>query len=277
MAPLKEPHFLSTDLPGLREVETDDAYMALFEDGGMRLCGEASASYLYSRAAIPAAVARNSAARVIVLLRNPVDAAHALHQELTYNLSESETDFPRAWQLQEARQQGHHIPRSCREPAMLQYRAVYRYADQIPRLLECVPAHQVLVLLFDTLTANPRDVYERVLSLLGVEDDGRDTFPRVNAAKSLRSRALSQAHRSGPPVLGPLYRPMKRAANAMGLYPSHLLARWNVASRQRAPLSASFRRELLVEFEPDIRAVEETVARSLPEWRACGTDGEGDG
>jgi hypothetical protein len=273
MPRLKEPHFFCTDLPGLRGIQTDDQYEALFRGAGPRLCGEASATYLYSRNALPAALTSNPAARVVVLLRNPVDAVYAFHQELEYDLSESVTDFRSAWQLQGSRKQGNDIPHSCSEPAMLQYRAVYHYAEQLPRLFDCVPSDQALVLLFDSLVADPRGVYLRVLEFLGLEDDGRSDFPRVNSAKAHRFPALARAYGSATRLLGPLYAPLTRVADRVGVYPSDALERWNVVPRQRPALSDAFRHELLAQFEPDIRAVEEAVGHPLPEWRRPAVDG----
>lgn len=267
MPTIKEPHYFSSDLRGLAEVVTDDAYERLFRNARGRLTGEASASYLHSRCAIPAALARNRGLHVIVLLRNPIEAAQALHQELVYNLSEDVADFQQSWRLQTPRRDAHEVPRGCREQAILQYRSVYHYAEQLPRLFEQLPANQVLIQLFDSLVEDPRGVYNRVLEFLGVEDDGRTTFPSVNAAKALRSRWVSRAHRSAPTVLGPIYRPMKRVANLLGVYPSDVAARWNVVTRPRPLLPAAFRSELLLEFEPDIRAVEDVVGRPLPQWR----------
>ncbi len=138
--------------------------------------------------------------RLTVLLRNPLDAAYALHQELQYNLSESVTDFQHAWGLHEGRREGYDIPGACREPARLQYRSVYHYAEQLSRLFDQVPAPQALVLLFNALAVNPQRVYERVLRFLDIESDGRRSFPRVNAAKALRSRRSLGRSRSAWPM-----------------------------------------------------------------------------
>lgn len=267
MPELKEPHFFSSDLPGLREVHTETGYRALFKDVGQRLCGEASASYLYSRAALPAVLARNPAAQIIVVLRNPVDAVQALHQELCYNLTENVAEFQWAWQLQQVRRDGAAIPRTCGEPSILQYRSVYHYAEQLHRLFECAPSPQVLVLLFDDLVQNPRGTYGRVLAFLKLVDDGRDSFERVNAAKALRSRTVSRVHRAAPAALGPLHRPLKSAVNRIGIHPSRIVERLNVAPRARPPLLASFRHELVSVFDQDIGAVEALVGQPLPSWR----------
>jgi hypothetical protein len=72
----KEPHFFSTDLPGLAEVPDRAGYDALFADapsGAKR--GDASAFYHSSRSAAEEIHKANPEARIIASTRNPVDAA----------------------------------------------------------------------------------------------------------------------------------------------------------------------------------------------------------
>ena len=42
----------------------------------------------------------NPDARLIVMLRNPVDIVHSLHSQFVYGFREDEKDFEKAWQLQ---------------------------------------------------------------------------------------------------------------------------------------------------------------------------------
>ncbi len=69
----KEPHFFSTDLPGLAEVKTRDEYDALFTGApeGV-LLGEASAFYLRSEAAAANIHAANPDAKIVLSIREPV-------------------------------------------------------------------------------------------------------------------------------------------------------------------------------------------------------------
>ena len=235
------------------------------------LCGDASASYLRSRVAVPRILEDNPNARFIVILRDPVEAAHALHSELLYNLSEEVADFRAAWDLQEIRRVGRRIPAQCLEPKVLQYKETFAYGEQLERFFSRVPEAQRLVLLFDDLEADPATAYRRVLSFLGVGDDGRDDFGRVNPSKALRSRRAAIWHRRAREMAGPLYTPAKRVANALGLYPSHLMSRWNVEESPRPPIDREFQDQLSREFAPEIARSEELLSRSLASWRCSRT------
>jgi Sulfotransferase domain len=266
---LKEPHFYSEDLPGLRAVTTRDAYESLYASAPVRtLRGDSSASYLFSRVAVPRILEDNPDSRLIVILRNPAEAAHAYHSELLYNLSEEVTNFRAAWSLQEGRRAGRRIPAHCREPKILQYREMFAYGEQLERFFSRVPQKQRLVLLFDDLKKDPAGAYRRVLTFLGLVDDGRNDFGRVNPNKMLRSRRAAIWLRGLRSAIGPLYAPAKRLANAIGIYPSHLLSRWNVKQRSRVPLDEGFRRQLYGEFAAEIARTEQLLGRSLASWSA---------
>jgi hypothetical protein len=70
---VKEPTFFGADVPLLPAVGSLDAYVALFDAGAGRLCGEASTNYLASTSAAREIHDFNPGARIIVALRNPVD------------------------------------------------------------------------------------------------------------------------------------------------------------------------------------------------------------
>jgi hypothetical protein len=270
---LKEPHYFSSDLGGFRPIDSEEAYQRLYRDRGVRVCGDASASYLYSSTAVPTIRKRHPAARFVAILRNPILAAQAMHEELVFNLTENVTSFETAWRLQPERAGGRALPRDCRDPKLLQYHATFAYGEQLSRLGRIVPEEDRLILLYDDLRLDPAASYRRILAFLGVKNDGRESFPKVNAAKELRSVQLARWHRAAPRRLGAIYAPAKWLANQCGVYPSRILERWNVASRPREMLSEQFAGELLTDFESDIRAVEGATGRSLGSWRSIDTAG----
>jgi hypothetical protein len=133
----KEPHFFSTDLPGLAEVPDRAGYDALFAEApaGVKR-GDASAFYLSSRSAAEEIHKANPDARIIASIRNPVDAAVSLYHQLRDGFREDRTSFAEAWAMQEARARGEALPSYCPEPRQLQYRDVYSYHDQIARYFD---------------------------------------------------------------------------------------------------------------------------------------------
>jgi len=72
----KEPGYFCTDLRTYGEVATLTEYEALFSPAlPHALTGEASVLYLYSKVAIGQIMAHNVNAKIIAMLRNPIEAA----------------------------------------------------------------------------------------------------------------------------------------------------------------------------------------------------------
>ena len=264
----KEPCFWSADVDRPGRVADLPGYEALWAQapaGALRF--EASTDYLRSRVAIPAIRAHNPDARFIAILRNPVDMAHAMHSQLVKTFQEDVGDFERAWRLQPRRRAGEAIPPECPAVEALLYEQVCAIGDHLERLFAEVPAAQRLVLVFDDLRGDPAAAYRAVLCFLGVDDDGRREFGRVNGNVNLRSTRLAKVHRSMPRRLGRAYAPARAAARAVGLSPSALVNRVNVQDGPRPPLRPDFRAELARAFAPQVQKASALLGRDLSHWR----------
>lgn len=262
----KEPHFFCTDLLNRNHCRYEHLpdYLRLFEQAGpLQLTGEASVFYLYSSVAIPNILRANPAARFIVLIRNPVELAYSLHAQLLRLLQEDVADFESAWHLQGERRRGRRIPETCDEPALLQYRLVCGLTTQLARLFRLAPEEQRLVLVFDDLKRNPRATYLRTLAFLGLPDDGRSSFERVNPSSVLRSAQVAKLLHSARARLGKAYTPIRKGFHRLGLRPYRWFYRVNAKPTLREPLRPEFRAELEEEFRGEIRALEDLLQRSF--------------
>ena len=61
----------------------------------------------------------NPDAKVIVMLRNPVNAAQSLHAAAWGHRHENTADYEQAWRWQAARLSGQHMPAGWPDPATL--------------------------------------------------------------------------------------------------------------------------------------------------------------
>lgn len=268
MPELKEPHYFSSDFPTYGQIKTPEEYGQLFADAPAHaLLGEASVWYLYSEVAVSKIMALNPQAKTIVMLRNPVEMAHSLHFLLIHTLDEDIDDFAIAWERQGERAHGRQIPKHCREPKHLLYKDVCSFSAQLERLFGSVPLEQRLVLIYEEMAGDPGGTYRRVLDFLGVPDDGRTSFPRVNASASRKIGWLNVALRTLPKRIAPIYRPAKGLLNAFGVRPGVRLTAWNVKEQARSPLDPELRKRLAWEFAPDIDRLEALLGRSLDLWR----------
>jgi hypothetical protein len=273
MTRLNEPFFWSFDdldrRADNRTVVVDaDQYPRLWAgapEGTLK--GEATTGYLRSAVAIPAILQHRPDARFILMLRNPAEMAASFHAHLLQMLQEDVPDFERAWRLQDARSRGRHLPRAMINPAKLQYARVCALGDQLERVMALVPDENLLVLFFDQLCAEPRALYLRTLEFLGVADDGRVSFERVNANQVRRGRRLSRLHRELPRRLGPLYAPLRALVRRLGISPSEIVTRMTLREAGRPPLAPAFEAELVRAFLPQVEKLEVLFGCNLDHWK----------
>jgi hypothetical protein len=192
MSSMKEPHFFNSD--DRQAVSTLDQYEALFRNasGEHIAVGEASVWYLSSAEAVPAVLRYQPEAQFIVMVRNPIEMAPALHGEMLLSGLEYEPRFSMAWNLQDDRRQGRRLPAFCWAQRRFLYGDVCSLGMQLERLFMTVSSHRVLTLILDDIRADPRREYLRVLEFLGVPDNGRLNFPLYNPASAFRWPGLQR-------------------------------------------------------------------------------------
>ena len=270
LSKLKEPHYFATDLGTYPAVKTPEQYASLFAartPAHLRV-GEASVYYLRSAVAVRNIHKFNPAARLIAMLRNPVDMIYSLHSQLLYWGEESEPDFETAWRLQDRRREGHDLPPLSREPSLVQYGAIGRLGAQTERLLSIFPREQVQLILYDDFAASPQRAYDEVLAFLGVPHDGRTDFPRVNDNKRARLGWLGHFIRKPPPLLRRGYRRLKKTVGGESFDSlKREVVERNTVKERRSPLSPAFRAELVEEFRSDLALLSRLLGRDLSHWR----------
>lgn len=268
MPHIKEPHFFASDFSTYRTVQSRTRYLDLFAGAAPEHAarGEASVFYLYSKAAVPEILQSNPAAKLIAILRNPVELVYSLHSQYVYGFDEDEKDFERAWSLQQARARGDCIPAHCVEPVHLQYAAVGRLGEQIARLFATAAREQVKVLLFDDLAADPQAVYRDVLRFLGLPGDGRTEFPVINENHIHRREWLSKLVMHPPFPLNAVKRTLKRTFGLHNTRLGRAFYRRNLIRTKRSPLDPRTRALLVDAFADDIRLLGTLLDRNLDHW-----------
>jgi len=151
---------------------------------GDRVVGEASPSYLFHPLAPQRVAQMLPDARLIALLRNPVDRTFS-HYQHEVALGREPLSFEEAIEREDERMQGE-VEHMRRDPEYFSeawwnytYLARGRYAEQLERWFESFPRDRLLVLLTDELAADPSGTYGRVLEFLGVEARDLPSYPRI--------------------------------------------------------------------------------------------------
>lgn len=268
----KEPNHFSSDL--LERTRMDRAaYLSLFDraDAAVhRAVGEASTTYLFSRRAVPDILEFNPEARFIVMLRNPVDLARALHSERVFEGRETLLDFEQAWRAEADRREGRRIPPACWGPQDLLYSQWARLGEQMERLFKLVPRERVRVILFDDFTADPAGAYARTLDFLGLPQDGRRNFEKINQNKRLVWPPLQVA--SGFLAQCAWWVKKKLGITRKFGFITGLLM-MNTRTGDRKPIRGEFRLELLDFFREDVEKLSALLGRDLSHWTAGKKEG----
>ena len=272
MSPIKEPKFFLTDGPPptkggpgdaltYREhVWRRDRYEALFDaapPGAPR--GESTPLYLYDRAAMRRIRETIPAARLITVVRDPVERAHSNWTHLWSAGLEPIGDFTAACAEEERRI-------AAGWASFWHYTGLGRYGEQLEYAFSLFPRDQVLVLRYRQLVDSPAAVLDRICAFLGVAAGVVTEIPRENVTahpeRTVAHRAVSLGMRAGD-VLARLL-PGGAAGTA-----THRLERFlQRGSRERQPLSWEQRQVLLPRFEDDIRLLEAMLGEDFGDWLA---------
>ena len=266
----KEPHFFSPDLRPDFSVSDIEDYHRLFTPAQLQheAVGEASVWYLHSSEAASRIHGYNPDSRIIVMVRDPVSMFVSLHNQLVATIHEDVTDAEQAWRLQVDRARGRSVPRCCEQPQMLQYGAVCRLGEQLERWMGVFPRNQIHVIVFDDIVRDTAAEYKRTLSFLGLADDDRTGFPRINVAHQARWPLLGKWHRlvdrrlRTDPGLQQIRRGLRPLRHA-----TRLFRRANVKVSAKREIDASFRRELTEYFAEDIDRLASSLNRDLSHWK----------
>lgn len=253
---IKEPHYFSEFYDaGAPHCATDEEYFALFDacPPGAR-AGDASTSYLYSKSTARRIHEACPGARIMAVLRNPIDRAYSFYWYNRRNLVE-DLSFEDALEAEPRRiAEGRHY--------RFHYVTSGMYAVQVSRYLEAFGREAVQVHLFEDLRDAP-GLCARIFAFLGVETDVPiDTGRRFNPGGPVRSDALAHFLTRSFPRLRQLFPGVAREVK-------YRLMDLNV--RRPDPMSRATRERLGETFRDDILRLQELIGRDLAHWLSAPT------
>ncbi len=265
---IKELHFFGRDLPFGRPRMKRERYLSLFAPAStQKRIGESSVWYLYSKEAAKEIREFSPSARIIVMLRDPVDAMHSMHSQRIYNGTENLLDFAEALAAEEDRKRGRRLPKNVTKDNLmgLYYRDAVRYTDQVRRYFEVFGRERVHVILFDDLRADTARVYRETCRFLEVDPGFRPRIEIVNANKRVRSEQLRNLVRFAPASLRALAKPLVPSSRLRQKVKADL-KRWNTKYVARAEMDPALRKQLGTEFRSEVQRLGDLLGRDLSHW-----------
>jgi hypothetical protein len=261
MAPMKEPHFFSQIRPDpsleafFPHIADEADYLALFAAAGAeKVRGEASTSYLWDPDVADAIWQRRPDAKIVAVLRNPIDRAYSHywndvregieHRSFADAVSEEVAGPPGRWGVSSLYVDGGF------------------YAERVKRYLDRF--HQnVLVLFFEHFVADIPGTLRAVLAFLDVDTDwaGR-VEPEARNPFALPRNAFGRRMLGSGTVRSVARILLPRSLRAFG--------RDKLVTRaEKPPMENDVRRRLLEIYQSDVQRLTDLVGRDPP-WTDFG-------
>jgi hypothetical protein len=190
-SPVKEPkYFMCWDAPppeyrgpGDRHSNQEwiwrrEPYQALFRgasEEAVRL--ESTPFYLYAPNARRRIAEELPAAKLIIIVRDPIDRAYSNWMHLWVDGLEPISDFEDAWRAEDSRVAAGWAP-------FWHYRRLGRYGEQLADLLSRVERERVLVLRYWQVVSQPNETLNRTSRFFGIAEDLLRSIPRTTLGRS---------------------------------------------------------------------------------------------
>jgi sulfotransferase family protein len=261
MSPVKEPNFFCSEgqeSPDSNSITHIGSYQALFKGvSGEKAIGEASHCYLCEPKAIERIQYYIPDAKLIAILRNPIDRAYSHFLHAVRNGTEPLTDFPQALREEET---------SARQNRNIQdYVGKGFYYSQLRGYLDTFDRDQVKVYLYEDLSSAPIDTLQDAFRFLGIDDS---FVPDTSVKRNV----------SGYPRYKNLDKFLRRPSSAKHVLKIFLPARlrWRLSKTfddlktrnlvEPPPVPSEVRRQLIGVYREDILKVQELIHRDLSAW-----------
>lgn len=185
----KEPYFFG----GWQKTSAEDLQWYLHLFSGIqeeKAAGEASTTYLYTRGAAEEIKEFKPDAKIIIILRNPVDRAYS---QYWHNVRVGCVDVSFEEELEEEKRRLREGWRGFR-PGLVPpayYVKSGRYSEHVEHFIKTLGREQVRVYLFEDLVGDPEGVCRNIFEFLDVDPNCRISTGKVyNPGGSLRSPML---------------------------------------------------------------------------------------
>lgn len=262
---VKEPRYFTDEAKALadaagpgdgetRMTTSREEYEELFAEAGSAIArGEASPSYLYDPDA-PAKIKRLIPdAKLIAILRNPVERAYSNFLYLVREGREPLHDFGAALAEEEGRRSNGWSTAWC-------YKDKGFYGEQLERYFAHFEPEQIRCYLYEDYNEDPETTVKDVYRFLGVDDSfSQDLSIRMNVSglpKSKGLQAVSRRSRRLKWLIDPLIPDRVRRG---------LLKAQN-KNLSRPPLPPQVRADLIEEYRGDIERVRELTGLDVSGW-----------
>lgn len=214
-------------------------------------CGEASVSYLYSLKAAENIYNYNPNAKIIIMLRNPIDRAWS-HFNMERRMGLVTGNFLQEFDKYKALSH----PIWGKDPIFL---SGGNYFEQVKRYLNRFPKEQVLICLYDDYKKNPKNTINKILAFIGVTINNDIELIKNKKANEARKSIIDNLLPSGG-----LKSRLRKAVQLIGL---HRYLKKLLSKESKEVLPDQYRIKLKEYYELEIKKLESLIDINLNNWK----------
>ncbi len=238
--------------------------MALFSEAkSEKWLLESSVGYFMSKVAAQEIKEFSPDARIVIMLRKPVDLVYSLHSQLLYTGNESIQDFEAALEAEPDRRRGNRIPANTRMVQSLFYSDVVKFADNVGRYVDVFGSQNVHVATLEELKREPSQVFSEILRFLGLPSSELQMFDVHNANTRTRNQKLNRVLRNPPRFIRFM---AKLVPEQQRRKVGKALVNANTVEAPRAKLSDAVSKRLQKEYLPQVKQLEQLLGREFRQW-----------
>lgn len=269
----EELHFFGSDIKRYPEfVCSPERYEAAFKNRtDEKMIGECSTLYLMSRLAAKEIKAFSPDARIIIMLRDPIEMLISYHMHLYYSHIQDIADFRAALEEGERRRFNVSTDEDSIDPETIAntldlrvYRDAVKYAKQVGRYFDVFGRDNVHVILFDDFKNDISAVYRDTVKFLGVDESFQADFRVLNSSRMIGSKGIWRPPLPIRALARKLISPKQREWLVEMIF--HKLLSKITHNRPKQIIDTELRDELRTQLSPEIDQLSHLLNRDLSNW-----------
>lgn len=264
----KEPHYFASDMVNYRGLKKSKDYFNLFSDATNEhlAIGEASVWYLYSKKAIENIYMYNKDAKIIVMLRKPVDMVYSMHSQHLNSQGEDEEDFKKAWNLEGERKKGKSIPKHILHVPNLYYSEIANYFTQLKNLYNYFPKEQVKIIIFDNFERNTKSIYNDLIDFLELPYYNKNLFPKFNENKIFKYHIVNKLFKLEPNSIRNVRKKMMGIFGLNKFEFGKVILKMNSVKINRKPMDSEIRKMVIENYYDEVNSLSNLIQKDLSGW-----------
>ena len=200
MSKVKDNYFYSTDIIAdcdehgmgrYYKQRTEEDYVGIFDGANEEnVWGDSSVFYTISEVALDRIKEAHPNAKIIVVLRDPIELLDSWFWYLKQNARESAESLEEALDLQDRRKVGECIPPNTQAPIHLQYDKIIDFPGGFERIFKCFDKSAVKITFYDDFKQNREKFIADLFDFLDVRNDFCPDFTERNVSRKIKFRRV---------------------------------------------------------------------------------------